>query len=463
MAVIPLPLTGSGIAHGAERAPPQDGRARAHSGQSEDSVLLTHPDGSQVRRSVLPGGVRILTESMPGVLSATVGFWVGVGSRDEEPGMHGSTHFLEHLLFKGTPKRSALDIALAFDEVGGESNAATAKETTCYYARVLGTDVPMAVSTIGDMVTSATLADEDLEQERGVILEELAMDADDPTDVAHERFAQLVLGEHALGRPIGGMPEDILATSPESVRGHRDLHYRPENLVITAAGDVDHDAVCAAVERSLADGGWQLTPGAAPAARRGGDAAPVTPVTGTHVVRRDVEQANILLGCPAYPATDERRYAVQVLNTVLGGGMSSRLFQQVREQRGLAYSTYSFASAYSDAGYFALYAGCSPARAREVLDLLGDIWDEVAENGITEDELRVAIGALSGSRVLSGEDPSARMSRLGGAELVTGEYLDLDETLRRIRSVTAEQVVEVARDLAVRERTAVVVGPFDVI
>ncbi|WP_291278087.1 pitrilysin family protein [Galactobacter sp.] len=459
MAVIPLPLTGSGVLGSDERAHCDGGRARALS--REDSVLLTHADGAVVRRSVLPGGVRVLTESMPGVLSATVGFWVGVGSRDEEPGMHGSTHFLEHLLFKGTPTRSALDIALVFDEVGGESNAATAKETTCYYARVLGTDVPMAIATIGDMVTSAKLTDADLEQERGVILEELAMDADDPTDVAHERFAELVLGDHVLGRPIGGTPEDILATQAGSVRGHRDLHYRPENLVVTAAGAVDHDAICAAVEQALADGGWQLTPGAAPAARRSSEAASLTPVTGTHVVRRDVEQANILLGCPAYPAKDERRYAVQVLNTVLGGGMSSRLFQQVREQRGLAYSTYSFASAYSDAGYFALYAGCSPARAREVLDLLGAILDEVAANGITEDELRVAVGALCGSRVLSGEDPSARMSRLGGAELVTGEYHDLDETLRRIRAVTAEQVVAVARDLAAQERTAVVVGPFD--
>lgn len=459
MAVIPLPLIGSGIASDPERATPDGERALAHSG--DDATLLRHPDGSVVRRSVLPGGVRVLTESMPGVLSATVGFWVGVGSRDEEPGMHGSTHFLEHLLFKGTESRSSLDIALAFDEVGGESNAATAKETTCYYARVLGTDLPMAIETIADMVTSAKLTDADLEQERGVILEELAMDADDPMDVAHERFAQLVLGEHALGRPIGGTPQDIRATSPEAVRRHRDLHYRPEHLVITVAGAVDHEDTCAAVLRALHDGGWQLNPGAAPAPRRGGVPAPVTPVTGTHVVRRDVEQANILVGCPAFVANDERRHAVSVLNTVLGGGMSSRLFQQVREQRGLAYATYSFTAAYSDAGYFALYAGCSPVRAREVLQLLGSILDDVARDGITDEELRVAIGALSGSRVLSGEDPSARMSRLGGAELVTGEYYDLDETLRRIRAVTAEDVQEVARLLASQERTAVVVGPFD--
>ncbi|WP_394159998.1 M16 family metallopeptidase [Galactobacter valiniphilus] len=458
MAVIPLPLTGTGTPQNAERAP-EGGRALAHSGVTQE--VLLHEDGARVMRSVLPGGVRVLTESMPGALSASVGFWVGVGSRDEEPGMHGSTHFLEHLLFKGTATRSALEIALAFDEVGGESNAATAKESTCYYARVLGTDLPMAIATIGDMVTSARLSDSDLEQERGVILEELAMDADDPTDVAHERFVQLVMGEHELGRPIGGTPEDINATEAEAVREHYSKHYTPDTLVVTAAGAVDHTEVCEAVMQALHDGGWSLEVGASPRARRAQAPATVTSVTGEHVVRRDVEQANILLGCPGLVATDERRYALSVLNTVLGGGMSSRLFQRVREQRGLAYSTYSFSGSYTDAGYFGLYAGCSPAKAREVLDLLGEQLDELARDGITEHEHRVAVGALSGGRVLSGEDAGARMSRLGGAELITGEYHDLDETLRRIRAVTREEVLEVARELASRPRTAVIVGPFD--
>lgn len=213
--------------------------------------------------------------------------------------------------------------------------------------------------------------------------------------------------------------------------------------------------------QALHDGGWSLEVGASPRARRAQAPATVAPVTGEHVVRRDVEQANILLGCPGLVATDERRYALSVLNTVLGGGMSSRLFQRVREQRGLAYSTYSFSGSYTDAGYFGLYAGCSPAKAREVLDLLGEQLDELARDGITEHEHRVALGALSGGRVLSGEDAGARMSRLGGAELITGEYHDLDETLRRIRAVTREEVLEVARELASRPRTAVIVGPFD--
>jgi len=459
MAVIPLPLAGDGITTDAGRAP-EGGRALAASGVSTQ-LVLQHDDGGRVMRSVLPGGVRVLTESMPGALSASVGFWVGVGSRDEEPGMHGSTHFLEHLLFKGTATRSALQIALAFDEVGGDSNAATAKESTCYYARVLGTDLPMAIATIGDMVTSARLSDEDLEQERGVILEELAMDADDPTDLAHERFAQLVLGEHPLGRPIGGTPEDIKATRAEAVREHYRRHYTPDGLVVTAAGAVDHEEVCGAVLTALRDGGWELGEGVSPLQRRAMEPARIVSAEGEHVVRRDVEQANILLGCPGLVATDERRYALSVLNTVLGGGMSSRLFQRVREQRGLAYSTYSFTASYTDAGYFGLYAGCSPAKAREVLTLLGAQLDEIAREGITEHEHAVALGALSGGRVLSGEDAGARMSRLGGAELITGEFHDLDETLRRIRAVTREEVLEVARELAARPRTAVIVGPFD--
>ncbi|RKW70789.1 insulinase family protein [Galactobacter caseinivorans] len=459
MAVIPLPLTGTGITPNAGRASSSGGRALAQTGVTQE--VLVHEDGSRVMRSVLPGGVRVLTESMPGVQSASVGFWVGVGSRDEEPGMHGSTHFLEHLLFKGTKKRSALDIALAFDEVGGESNAATAKESTCYYARVLGTDLPMAIATIGDMVTSARLTDEDLEQERGVILEELAMDADDPTDLAHERFTELVLGQHALGRPIGGTPEDINNTKAQAVREHYQLHYTPRTLVVTAAGAVDHAEVCEQVMQALVNGGWDLQEGVAPQARRTLEASTITPATGEHVIRRDVEQANVLLGVPGLIALDERRYALGVLNTVLGGGMSSRLFQRVREQRGLAYSTYSFTGSYTDAGYFGLYAGCSPAKVRQVLDLLGAEFDEIAANGITEHEHRVALGQLAGGRVLSGEDHGARMSRLGGAELITGEYHDLDETLRRIRAVTREQVQDVARELAARPRTAVVVGPFD--
>jgi predicted Zn-dependent peptidase len=429
--------------------------------QHADTLIHGADGGSEVRRSVLPGGVRVLTEAMPGQRSATIGFWVAVGSRDEAPGQHGSTHFLEHLLFKGTRRRTALEIASAFDEVGGESNAATAKESTCYFARVLDTDLPMAIDVIADMITGAVLDPQEMEQERDVILEEIAMDSDDPTDVAHEHFVSAVLGSHPLGRPIGGTPDAIRAVARDSVWDHYRRYYRPDELVITAAGGLDHDVVCGLVVDALHSAGWGLEPEAAPVQRRSTARAEITGTAGLHVVKRPVEQANIIMGCPSLVATDGRRFVMSVLNAVLGGGMSSRLFQEVREKRGLVYSTYSFASSYADAGYFGMYAGCTPSKVRQVIDLLGAELDNLAEGGISEEELRKAVGQLCGGIVLALEDTGSRMSRLGRAELVSGEYQDIDETLRQIKAVTAAEVQELARELAAAPRTVTVVGPFE--
>ena len=429
--------------------------------QHADTLIHGADGGSEVRRSVLPGGVRVLTEAMPGQRSATIGFWVGVGSRDEAPGQHGSTHFLEHLLFKGTKRRTALEIASAFDEVGGESNAATAKESTCYFARVLDTDLPMAIDVIADMITGAVLDPQEMEQERDVILEEIAMDSDDPTDVAHEHFVGAVLGTHPLGRPIGGTPDAIRAVARDSVWDHYRRYYRPDELVITAAGGLDHDVVCGLVVGALHAAGWSLEPDAAPVQRRSTDRASITGTAGLHVVKRPVEQANIIMGCPTIVATDDRRFIMSVLNAVLGGGMSSRLFQEVREKRGLVYSTYSFASSYADAGYFGMYAGCTPSKVRQVLELLGAELDKLAAGGISEEELRKAVGQLCGGIVLALEDTGSRMSRLGRAELVSGEYQDIDETLRQIKAVTAADVQDLARELAAAPRTITVVGPFE--
>jgi predicted Zn-dependent peptidase len=424
--------------------------------------------GALVRRSVLPGGVRVLTESMPGLRSATVGAWVGVGSRDERDGHHGSTHFLEHLLFKGTTRRDAMDIAEAFDAVGGEANAATGKEHTCYYARVLDADVPMAVDVITDMVTSATLDPTELEIERGVILEELAMNDDDPSDVAHEQFAAAVLGHHPLGRPIGGTPDTIEGVPRDAVHAHYAEHYRPGTLVVTAAGGVDHDALCAQVLDAVRGGGWQLDDAAVPAQRRvagatGRAPADEIPVHGTElVIHRTTEQANVVIGGPGLTATDDRRFVLSVLTTALGGGMSSRLFQEIREKRGLAYSTYAFSSQHADAGIFGLYAGCTPSKVEEVLALLHREWDRLAADGITEAELRRSIGQLSGGLVLGLEDSGSRMSRLGKAELVHGQLLSQDETLDRIRAVTRDEVQQLAAELAAQPRSVVRVGPFAV-
>ncbi|GAA4628482.1 M16 family metallopeptidase [Cellulomonas oligotrophica] len=427
------------------------------------SDLTVGQDGdAQVRRTVLPGGVRVLSEHMPGLRSATVGAWVGVGSRDETSGHFGSTHFLEHLLFKGTTRRSAMDIAEAFDAVGGEANAATGKEHTCYYARVLDSDLPMAVDVIADMVTSARLDPDELETERGVILEELAMNDDDPSDVAHEQFATAVFGDTPLGRPIGGTPQTIRDVPRDAVWEHYREHYRAPTLVVTAAGGVDHDALCRLVSDALATGGWDLDPQAVPSARRAASAgAPgAGPGAVELTVRRPTEQANVIVGGLCLTATDQRRFTLSVLNAALGGGMSSRLFQEIREKRGLAYSTYSFASGHADTGLFGLYAGCTPAKVDQVTALLVAELEKMAQAPMGAAELTRSVGQLSGGLVLGMEDTGSRMSRLGKSELVHGELMSVDETLERIRAVTAQEVQDLAAELAAVPRSVVRVGPF---
>lgn len=428
--------------------------------------LVAGQDGAVIRRTILPGGVRVLTESVPGVRSASVGLWVGVGSRDETDGHFGSTHFLEHLLFKGTTRRSASDIAEAFDEVGGEANAATGKEHTCYYARVLDTDLPMAIDVLTDMVTSSVIDAAELEMERQVILEEIAMNEDDPGDVVHERFSEIVLADSPLGRPIGGTPAAIRAVPRDAVWQHYLERYRPETLVVTAAGGLDHDVVCALVADGLARGGWNLNPEAIPAARRDLNAATTTaglssvatPTEPAHIAR-PVEQTNVIIGSTGLTAQDDRRFTMTVLSTILGGGMSSRLFQEIREKRGLAYSTYAFASPYSDAGTFGLYAGCAPHNVAEVQRLLVAELERLASDGMGDAELRRGIGQLTGGLVLGLEDTGSRMSRLGRSELSQGELLSIDESLAALRAVTANDVQALAQDLAARPRSIVRVGP----
>lgn len=414
-----------------------------------------------VRRTVLPGGVRILTEQVPGARSVTIGFWVAVGSRDEQPGHFGSTHFLEHLLFKGTTSRTALDIAISFDAVGGEHNAMTAKEYTCYYAKVRDTELPMATEVLCDMITSSLLDPEDFETERGVILEELAMADDDPADVVNERFFEAVLGEHPLGRPIGGSQEAIRAVSRDAVWEHYRDNYRPQDLVITAAGAVAHDELVTAVQAALTAAGWDLSIASAPVARRDPSEVLIERGSPLAVVQRPIEQANILLGVPGITSTDERKSTMAILNSVLGGGMSSRLFQEVREKRGLAYSVYSFAPSYSDAGIFGLYAGSSPAKAGQVAELLLAEFTRLADTGITDQELARAKGHLSGASALALEDSDTRMSRLGRSEITLGEFSDLDEALRRLDLVTRGDVAQLATELVSRPLSIAVVGTTD--
>ena len=442
-------------------------------GDPRGEVTLDN-DGSLVRRSILPGGVRVLTEQMPGQRSSAVGAWVSVGSADETDGHFGSTHFLEHLLFKGTRTRSALDIARAFDRVGGEANAATGKEHTTYYARVLDVDLPMAIETIGDMVTSSVLDEGEYATERGVILEELAAAEDDPGDVVHESFTTAVLGEHPLGRPIGGTPATIRAVPRDAVWEHYQATYRPANLLVTAAGSVDHDEVCAQVMDVLERGGWEAPLGEAPDARRSGPAEvgagapmPLGDLPATDLrIHRSIEQAHVVLGSQGIVVSDPRRHTMSVLATILGGGMSSRLFQEVRERRGLAYTTYAFASAYAQAGTFGMYAACSPANldgvaavtVRGMVVLQGEL-EKLAADGVDEEELERGIGQLRGAMVLGLEDNGSRMSRLGRSEIVHGELRSMDSLVAAISAVTAEDVRALAAELAERPRSLVVVGP----
>ncbi len=413
---------------------------------------------SLIRRTVLRSGVRILSEAVPGARSATIGYWVAVGSRDETPTTYGSTHFLEHLLFKGTLTRSALDIAVSFDSVGGEHNALTAKEYTCYYAKIQDRDLPMAVDVIADMLTSSVLDRTEFDNERGVILEELAMADDDPSDVASERFFEAALGDHPLGRPIGGSAETITAVTRDAVWNHYRANYRAQDVVITVAGAVDHDLLVAEVTAALKRAEWDLDAAASPVPRRDASAGLIERGSPLVIVQRPIEQANLILGVPGLAAADERRATLTVLNSILGGGMSSRLFQEIRERRGLAYSVYSFAPSYSDAGLFGIYAGCSPAKTEQVAELMLSEFRKLASDGVTEEEMRRAAGQLSGASALALEDSDTRMSRLGRSEITLGEFVDLDESLRRIELVTEDDVRELAEELVARPLSISAVG-----
>ena len=427
----------------------------------QSELSFTASGGSTVHRSILRSGVRVLTEHAPGAQSASVSFSVAVGSRDETNGHFGSTHFLEHLLFKGTKRRTALDIAIAFDSVGGSSNASTGKEHTSYYARVQDKALPLAVDVIADMLTSSLIDPVEFENERTVILEELAMNDDDPQDVAHEAFSEAVLGDHDLGRPIGGNNETIGAVTRDAVWQHYQQNYRPQDLVVAAAGGVNHADFVELVERELRAAGWNLDQAASPVARRSNQEATIKRGKPLQVIKRPIAQANILLGMKGIVGNDPRRFAMGILNTVLGGGMSSRLFQEIREKRGLAYSVYSFNQGYSDASTFGLYAGCSPAKAEQVTRLMLEEFEKIAQSGITSDELELAIGNISGGLALKFESSQARMSRLIGSEMTTGEFFDLDETIERFSAVSAQQVQELVQDLLENERTIVAVGDVE--
>jgi predicted Zn-dependent peptidase len=421
----------------------------------------TADDDAAVTREVLPGGLRVVTESLPTVRSAAFGIWAGVGSRDEGPEHEGATHYLEHLLFKGTPRRTALEISAAMDAVGGELNAFTGKEYTCYYARVLDTDLPLAIDVLSDMVTSSLIEPKDVDAERGVILEEIAMNDDDPSDTVHEAFSAQLFGDTPLGRPILGTVESINAITREQIAEHYAAKYTPPDLVVAVAGNVVHAEVVEHVRRAFGDVLARDT-GAAPSPPRLPGPVPTTPAgTGVRLVPRGIEQANLVLGCAGLSRTDGQRFALGVLNAALGGGMSSRLFQEIREKRGLAYSVYSFASQHSDSGMWATYIGCLPAKADEVLAICQEEIAKVISGGLTDAELDRGKGQLRGSLVLGLEEPSSRMSRIGKSELVYPRLEPVDEILTAIEAVSHDDVRRVAAEVLAQPKVLAVVGPFD--
>ncbi|MFZ2503741.1 MAG: pitrilysin family protein [Nocardioides sp.] len=411
---------------------------------------------SRVRRTTLPSGLRVITEQMAGVRSASIGVWVGVGSRDETPTLHGCSHFLEHLLFKGTNERSALDISVALDAIGGEFNAFTAKEYTCFHARVLDLDLPVVIDVLGDMITDSLITPEDVEAEREVILDEIAMHDDDPEDVVHNLFAQQAWGESPIGRTIAGTEESIGALTRGQIDRFYKRHYRPEKMVVAVAGNIRHAEVVRRVRRAFARQDF-LAGAADPVPARSGVMRKVR--SGRTEAHRPLEQVNLVLGVNGLRRSDERRFALGVLNTALGGGTSSRLFQEVREKRGLGYSVYSFAMHYADAGLVGVAAGCLPAKVEPMLEVVRAELAKVAAGGLTADELARGKGQLRGGLVLGLEDSGSRMSRLGKAELMHDELLSPDEVLQRIETVTLDEVAELAAELFGQPELLAVVGP----
>ncbi len=406
-----------------------------------------------IRRTRLDSGLRVVTEALPGLRSVAVGYWVGTGSRDEPDPICGASHFLEHLLFKGTERRRAHDIAEAVESVGGDMNAFTGQEVTAFYMRMPDRHLDTALDIMSDIVWSPALRDDEFESERQVILEEIRMRDDAPDDLVHDVFAGALFPGHPLGREVAGTEATIEAVTRDQIADYHALHYRPANVVVAVAGNVDHDDVVAAVEAATPRGATER-----PARRNGADAgAPTSRV----LVDRPHEQAHLVLGTRSLRRDDPDRYALAVLDQVLGGGMSSRLFQEVREKRGLAYSVFSYRSAYEETGALAVYAGTAPERAADTLAIIEAELDRlVADGGVTDKELAGAKGHLTGSLALSLESSSSRMHRIGRSELTMGEIPSLDDVVAEVEAITAADVARVIdRVLGPGERTLAAVGP----
>ena len=402
---------------------------------------------------MLPNGIRLLTERMPHVRSVSIGVWLARGSRHEPKAQSGIAHFVEHMLFKGTATRSAEDIAQEIDSIGGQMDAFTAKEYASYYIKVLDEHLPLAVEVLADIVMRPAFRREDIEREKKVVLEEIKMVEDTPDDLVHELFTEQFWADHPLGRPILGTKETVEALTADALRTYFTRAYSAPNLIIAATGNIEHEAVKALVSRMFE--GVPL---------QGDPLSDVPPETSSAIIIRnkDLEQSHVCLGTPGYRQDHDARYASYVLNTILGGSMSSRLFQNVREKRGLAYSVFSGLSAYRDAGSMTIYAGCANEAVGELIDVVIAELRRIKQEPPPASELQRAKDHLKGSLMLNLESTSSRMSQLARQEIYFDRQCDLDETLQGVERVTGADVERVAHDLfADGSLAATVLGKVD--
>ncbi len=426
-----------------------------HAVLAPDLVAMATESGASTRMietSSLGDGLTVVTEALPHAPSVAVGVWAQVGARDEPDALAGASHFLEHLLFKGTEDRTALEIAEAVDRVGGDMNAFTGRESTAFYARVPADQLPMAVDLLTDVVVDPAFHDDDVEVERDVILDELAASLDTPDDRIHVALAEAVFPGHPLGREVIGSEDTVASLSRDTIADFHHRHYRADDLVVAVTGPVDHgdivDRVTGRFPCGRSDGLLARTP-------PGDEVVPVT------VVDRPGEQTHIALGWRSLPAGHPDRYALAVANQVLGGGLSSRLFQEIREQRGLAYSVWSSPSPASDAGQFTAYAGTAPEQASTVLELLDGEVRRFVDDGITQDERDIAVGYLTGSLVLGLEDTASRLGRIGGLMTALGRVVPIEEDVDALRAVTVADVADIVQRVLGGPRSVAIVGPRD--
>lgn len=423
-----------------------------HNGGRDGEKAVLKRENLEYKKVVLPNTLRIVTEEIPYVRSASIGFWVGVGSRFESEIHNGLSHFIEHLIFKGTRKRTARDIARVVDSIGGQLNAFTSKEYTCYYARVLDEHFSIALDLLTDMVFNSLLSPEDIVREKNVIAEEISMYEDSPEELVLDVLAETVWGGHPLSWPVIGKPQVITSATRDTLLDHYSRFYQPGNMVVAVAGNVSHERVVEEVRCAInQDSRDRVIPDRIEPRFR--------PAAG--VKRKDIEQVHLCVGMPGLPMGHERQYTLLLLNSILGGGTSSRLFQKIREEMGLAYSVYSFQSTYRDAGLFGIYAATSPGRVEEVLELILKECASIMSGSIDEEELHLNKEQLKGSLMLSLESTGNRMSRLGKSELCLERILTPDQIIEKIEAVTVQDLLDMAGEIFASQGIALTaVGPF---